>query len=292
MNILITGSTGYVGRHLKKRLVAHNVYECNSKHNNLLNPLLLRIPKVDYIFHLAAWTKAGDFCLHHPGEQWLQNQSINTNILDYWLQHQPQAKIICFGTSCAYDPMVSPKTEDKYMEGHPDRDLYAYGMTKRMLLVGLQAIAQQYGLKYLYFVPNTLYGPDFSPQDNHFIFDLIKKIHAAKYRNTPAELWGTGEQKRELVYIDDAIEFVLGHLDNENQIINVAVGHEYPIRHYAELLCNIIGYDLDKVTFNPQKFSGAISKVLDTGKYGGCNYTPLLDGLQCTVAYYGETYEM
>ena len=35
----------------------------------------------DQIIHLAAWTQAGDFCLYHPGEQWIINQQMNTNVL-------------------------------------------------------------------------------------------------------------------------------------------------------------------------------------------------------------------
>ena len=174
MNSLVTGATGFLGRHLRLYLNArcHSVTISNTKVNSLDNIENLKKinKKFDYIFHLAAVTKAGDYCLKYPGDQWISNQKINTNILDYWKNYQPQAKIICMGTSCSYSPEL-PMSEENYLKGEPDQGLYTYAMTKRMLLTGLQSIGKQYGLKWLYFIPSTLYGPDFELDDNHFIFD-------------------------------------------------------------------------------------------------------------------------
>ena len=82
----------------------------------------------DRIYHLAAWTQAGDFCLRHPGEQWLINQRLNTNVLEWWQRCQPQARMICMGTSCAYDPEL-PLAEEYYLDGVPIESLFTYAMT-------------------------------------------------------------------------------------------------------------------------------------------------------------------
>ncbi len=44
--------------------------------------------KFDKIYHLAAWTQAGDFSLYYSGEQWIYNQQINANILSWWKNYQ------------------------------------------------------------------------------------------------------------------------------------------------------------------------------------------------------------
>ena len=178
MKILVTGCSGFFGRHLVEILEAKGweLHFSNTQVGNLMCDKNLHIYnsiKFDYIFHLAAHTKAGDYCLHHKGEQFEINQRINSNILKYWNDHQRQAKMIAMGTSCSYSPEL-PLTEDNYLKGQPDEGLYTYAMTKRMLLVGLKSYAEQYGLKWLYFVPSTLYGPNFEENDNHFIFDFIK----------------------------------------------------------------------------------------------------------------------
>ena len=93
MNCLVTGATGFLGRHLTKVLHSRDfkrvtgytglmeVTISNSKTNSLdrLENLTHLKEKFDYIFHLAAVTKAGDYCLTHQGDQWISNQKINTN---------------------------------------------------------------------------------------------------------------------------------------------------------------------------------------------------------------------
>jgi len=39
----------------------------------------------------------------HPGEQWIVNSSINTDMLAYWQQYQQRATLITFGSSCGYN---------------------------------------------------------------------------------------------------------------------------------------------------------------------------------------------
>jgi GDP-L-fucose synthase len=161
MRVFVTGASGFLGKHLCSRLGAeHEVVGISSKDCDLTKREELSQfdgKRFDQIFHLAAWTQAGDFCLRHPGEQWLINQKINTHVLDWWVQKQPQAKMIAMGTSCSYDPEVR-LVEEEYLSGTPIESLFTYAMTKRMLLVGLMAAQKQFGLEYLYLIPSTLYG--------------------------------------------------------------------------------------------------------------------------------------
>ena len=297
MNSLVTGATGFLGRHLKLFLNArcHSVTISNTRENSLNNiENLTKInKKFDYIFHLAAVTKAGDYCLKYPGDQWISNQRINTNILDYWKNHQPQAKIICMGTSCSYSPEL-PMSEENYLKGEPDQGLYTYAMTKRMLLAGLQSIGKQYGLKWLYFIPSTLYGPDFDLDDNHFIFDLIRNCHNAKNKDTPFTIWGDGNQRRELVYVTDAVSTMLSLLKEENQIFNIASGKDYSINEFAKKVCEIIGYDYNKLNRDLNKYVGVKEKLISIKKTEEAinkqgitgPRTSLEEGLVTTINYF------
>jgi GDP-L-fucose synthase len=299
--VLVTGSTGFVGRNLISRLekLQYKIYISNTKIcslNNIDNLKEYDNIKFDYIFHLAAKTKAGDWCKYHKGEQWIDNQILNTNMLKYWLEAQLQAKLITFGTSCSYGPSDLPLKEDDYLKYEPDIDLYTYAMTKRMLLVGCQSLAEQYGLKYIHYVPSTLYGPNFDISDTHFIFDLIKKISDGRYKNKIVELWGTGYQKRELVYIDNAIDIVLSTLDLENKVINIASGEDYSIRSYAKEISEILGYDYSRIIYDDTKFTGVKRKILSTDqlKYflpDDFKFVDLKQGLHKTIKYYLENYE-
>ena len=297
MKIIVTGATGFLGRALCPQLEAqeHEVIRLDSKNCDLtkqesLNQFNDRT--YDQIYHLAAWTQAGDFCLHHPGEQWIINQQINTNVLAWWQKHQPQAKLICIGTSCSYDPGM-PHVEQNYLTGTPIESLFTYAMTKRMLYAGLLSLHKQFGMKYLYPVASTLYGPGYHADDRqmHFIFDLIRKIIRGKKYDEPVVLWGDGYQRRELVFIDDFVR-ILTRLAAicDNDIINIGAGEEFTIRHFAKLICERVGYDFNAIQFDTSRYVGAKSKHLVIDKLRkivpDITLTPLDSGLTKTIDWF------
>ncbi|MDJ0660151.1 MAG: NAD-dependent epimerase/dehydratase family protein [Crocosphaera sp.] len=302
MKILVTGASGFLGTNLCSQLETqgHDIIKLNSKNCDLTQPdSLLNFNDITYdqIYHLAAWTQAGDFCLYHPGEQWIINQQMNTHVLTWWQKHQPQAKFICMGTSCAYDPDL-PLVEENYLTGMPISSLFTYAMTKRMLYAGLLALNKQYGLKYLCLVPSTLYGTGYHTDGRqmHFIFDLIRKIIRGKLYDEPVILWGDGYQSRELVFVEDfaKIAMELSHTI-DNDLINIGAGEEFTIRHFAKIICESVGYDFNKIQFDTSRYVGAKSKclVVDKLKQSLPNFglTPLELGLTKTIEWFWQEQE-
>jgi GDP-L-fucose synthase len=297
MRIAITGATGFLGTALTRALEhqgSHELTLLSRKNCDLTDAATLRAcshPRYDRIYHLAAWTQAGDFCLHHPGEQWIINQQINTNVLAWWSAEQPQAKLIAMGTSCAYDESL-PLVEENYLAGEPIPSLYAYAMTKRMLYVGLKSLAQQYGLSYLHVVPSTLYGPGYhrDGRQMHFIFDLVRKILRGKWLGERVVLWGDGHQRRELVHVDEFVATLLALTDVcGNDTVNIGAGRDYSIREFAAMICTLVDYDAAAIEFDTDRHVGARAKCLRTDKLRGLRLdvptVPLVDGLRATIAW-------
>ncbi len=302
MEILITGATGFLGTALTgfleksgHRVVGLGSRNCDLTRADSLNPFNDRA--YDRIYHLAAWTQAGDFCLHHPGEQWIINQKINSHVLSWWHERQPQAKLIAMGTSCAYAP-DRDLVEENYLEGQPIDSLFTYAMTKRMLYVGLRALNEQYGLRYLCLVPSTLYGPGYHTDGRqmHFIFDLIRKILCAVRGRAAPVLWGDGHQRRELVYVNDFVTTAV-HLAEtvDNALINIGAGEEFSIREFARLICDLTGYDFERIQFDTAKYVGARSKCLSVDKLRvhmpNRPVTPLRLGLERTIDWFRESFD-
>ncbi|MCL4504761.1 MAG: NAD-dependent epimerase/dehydratase family protein [Chloroflexi bacterium] len=297
MKILVTGATGFLGTTLCRYLEAadHALTRLGSKDCDLTMQGSLdqyNGQTFDQIWHLAAWTQAGDFPVYHAGEQWINNQQINTNVLTWWRDRQQQAKLICMGTSCAYATDMD-LAESNFMVGEPIESLYAYGMTKRMLYAGLLALHKQYKMNYLCLIPSTLYGPGYHTDGRqmHFIFDLIRKILRGKLFGDPVVLWGDGYQKRELVYIDDFVRIALklnGEIQNE--LINIGAGIEYPIRRFAEAICQIVEYDPGLIKYDTTRYVGATSKCLNIRKLQGLipdlGFTSLEEGLRKTIDWF------
>jgi GDP-L-fucose synthase len=274
--VLITGSSGFLGKKLVETLLAKGieVVGVNSKNADLtlgasLQNAVQNPERFDHIFHLAAWTQAGTFCDTHRGIQWIVNQQINTNVLAWWQQYAPQAKMVTFGTSASY-ALENELIETKYMDGRPYDKFMAYAMCKRMLLTGVECLHKQYGLQYLYLIPSTIYGANYHTDGRqmHFIYDLVRKIMRGKLYNEPVVLWGDGEQRRELIDIDNFIKTMLA-LNNKaaNDIYNLGGGIDYSIKDFAKIICDKVGYDFNNIQYDTAQYVGAKSKILNVEKY-------------------------
>jgi GDP-L-fucose synthase len=297
---LVTGATGYLGSALVPRLrtAGAEVVALGSKDADLTQRDSLGSyshRRFDRIYHLAAWTQAGDFCLRHPGDQWIVNQRINTNVLAWWQQRQPQAKLTSIGTSCAYAE-GSRHVEDEYLDGRPTESLFTYAMTKRMLWIGQRSLAKQFGLHHMTVVPSTLYGPGYpiDAKQMHFVFDIAAKIVRFKRGGAAPVLWGDGLQKRELIYIDDFIDTMLAVdplLDDD--LVNIGAGEEHSIREFATLLGQLAGVDPKAIVWDEARYVGAREKFLSIAKLDRLlpsrRKTPLQDGLRETLKWIERT---
>jgi GDP-L-fucose synthase len=158
---------------------------------------------------------------------------------------------------------------------------------------------QSHGVDYRSVMPTNLYGPgdSYHPDHSHVIPALIRRFHEAKVANAPEVLiWGTGEPKREFLYVDDmaaASVFVMDlakevydeHTSPMQSHINVGFGSDITIAELATAVAKVTDY-LGKISFDPSKPDGTPRKWMDSSLLNHLGWQPsmgLTMGLQ--IAY-------
>ncbi len=193
-------------------------------------------------------------------------------------------------------PLVSQKTF--YMDGEVHGSVYSYAFTKRLLLRGIQAYNDQYGLNGSYLIPATMFGEydDFNPRTVHVCGALIGKFVCAAKEGLPeVEIWGDGTQVRDFL---DVKEFVRATLNLatccDRDIINIGPGHGTSIRDLAETICRASGFQ-GKVVYNAARYVGIREKFIDCSrlaeKYNWRITSDLESSLSRTVRWYAGNYE-
>jgi nucleoside-diphosphate-sugar epimerase len=121
--------------------------------------------------------------------------------------------------------------------GMPDM---TYGWSKLTGEYLAYTAAKHYGLSVACVRPFSGYGED---------QDLTYPVPAIAYRaargDTPMTVWGTGEQGRDFVYIEDCITAMLLAVDriSDGRGVNIGTGRLTSFKELAGLLVSLAGYD-------------------------------------------------
>jgi nucleoside-diphosphate-sugar epimerase len=86
----------------------------------------------------------------------------------------------------------------------------------------------------------TAYGPRCG--ESHAIIAMIARAFA---RTDPFELWGTGEQIRTWIYVDDLVKMTLLAAERleDGEPVNVATDEEHTVREAAEMVLRATGHE-------------------------------------------------
>ena len=243
--ILITGSNGLLGSALTKKLEYHrykNVLSPNSSKLNLLYLDKIRTyfkkNKPKYIFHLANKVYGIGGNAKSKFELLNENLIINSNLFQVCSEFKIK-KILAIGSAAIYSSKFETNIkEDKIFFGEPHNSEYFYGLSKRIMLRQLEVLNEQKKINYTYVIMNNLYGKNdnFDINKSHVVPSLIHKIYLAKKKNKDVKLWGTGKEKRSLMYSEDASQALFLIMKKNIKKINVSSYSEHTIEELALLI--------------------------------------------------------
>ena len=155
------------------------------------------------------------------------------------------------------------------------------------------SISKQFGHQITNLMPTNLYGPNdnFSDKNSHVIPGLIQRFHKAKINNADSvEVWGSGNPKREFLYVDDLAECIMHILKNniDNNLINIGSGHEVSIKELVGKVVKLTNYK-GVVEYNSDLPDGNPKKLIDSSKINELGWSASTDldvGLKNTYSWY------
>lgn len=237
----------------------------------------------------------------YPADFIYQNLMIQNNVIDAAHQTDVQ-KLLFLGSSCIYPKYAEqPIQEESLLAGYLEPSNEPYAIAKIAGIKLCESYNRQYGRDYRSVMPTNLYGihDNFHDQNSHVIPALIQRIHSAKiFDLKQVEIWGTGQAKREFLYVDDMASACI-HVMNApfaqyqqmtvtQPHLNIGTGEEVTIQELAQLICEVVEYR-GELIFNAQKPDGTPRKVLDISRLhqlGWQHQISLKKGLAQTYSWY------
>ena len=119
-----------------------------------------------------------------------------------------------------------------------------------------------------------------------------RMIDARDANQPDVAIWGSGEPRREFMFVDDAadaIVFALEHYSS-NEILNIGVGRDVSIRELAESVASTVSYR-GALTFDRSKPDGAPRRMLDSSRLSAMGWrarTELAPGLDEMYRWYAS----
>jgi GDP-L-fucose synthase len=292
--IYVAGHRGLVGsaivRRLEEKGYTNLVYrtskELDLRDKNAVDTFFAE-EKPEFVFLAAA--KVGGIVANneYPADFIRDNLLIQTNIIDAAYRNDVK-KLLFLGSTCIYPKMAPQPLKEEYLltgELEPTND--AYAIAKIAGIKMCQSYNRQYGTDYISVMPTNLYGENdnFDLHTSHVLPALIRKFHDAKENNAPfVEVWGTGTPKREFLYSDDLADACVYLINNYsgNEIVNIGVGEDLPIKELAEKIKEVVGFT-GEIQFDTTKPDGTPRKLVDVTKLNSLGWkatTSLEDGLK------------
>ncbi len=249
--------------------------------------------KPDYVFLAAA--KVGGILANssYPAQFIYDNLMIAANVIHHSYIHGAK-KLLFLGSSCIYPKFCpQPMKEEYLLDGKLEPTNEPYAVAKIAGIKMCQAYNRQHGTRFIATMPTNLYGPgdNFHPQDSHVIPALIQRVHEAKMAGAKeVAVWGTGNPRREFLYVDDLADACLCLMQNyeEEEIINVGTGQDLTIADLAHKVAKIVGYN-GSLVFDSRFPDGTPRKLLEISritKMGWQPRTSLEQGLAKTYEWF------
>ncbi len=290
MRALVTGGCGFVGRHLTRRLLglgydvtvvdnlSSGIHPASWPKPPLHGPVgemefiyddirsfikRTAADSFDFVFHLAA-VVGGRLKIEGDPLAVATDLAIDADFFNWLAKHGYQGKAIYFSSSAVY-PVIWQNRAILIALSEQDIDFtdvlnwpdMTYGWSKLSGEYLAKYAVENYDIDVVIYRPFSGYG-----EDQSFDYPFPSIIRRVVNGEDPVVVWGSGDQARDFIYIEDVIDCVFATMDKlkPGEALNIGSGFPTTFKKLAYLA------GAKNVVNDPSKPEGVFSRVADTTK--------------------------
>lgn len=280
MKIIVIGSNGFIGsnalRYFRKKFPGTMGCDVIAPVNYDENFLLLDIksPQFDKIFlqHTfdvcinASGSGSVQYSIEHPDEDYRLNAKHVFEILNGISKFNSQCRFLNFSSAAVYgNPETNPVSEKS-----KTKPLSPYGFHK---LISEQICAEFYHLNKIRTCSMRVFSAYGEGLHKQLFWDIFQKAK----ENEVISLFGTGEETRDFIYIDDilkAVDCIIANSSFEADIVNVASGLSTSIKEAAVTFLEVLGMKNQIQFTNIVKQGDPLGWTADISKLNSYGFWP------------------
>lgn len=315
--VLLCGATGFIGRNVLEHLLEKSDYEVTATYHRALPPeSLLNNPKVRFIqtdltereevfravrgaevvIQAAATTSGAKEIVSKPYYHVTDNVVMNSLIFRACYEAQVR-HLIFFSCTVMYPGGLDRPVKEEDFDYQISDQYFGAGWTKVYAEKMCEFYSRIGPTKHTVIRHSNIYGPHdkFDLERSHVFGATVTKVMTAP---DPGKIvvWGDGTEERDLLYVDDLVDFVEKALvlqDSPFELVNVGSGESVSVRNLVEKIISLSGKNLE-IEFDRTKprIPFKLRLNIDRAKtlFGWQPRASLDEGIRRTLAWHDSHY--
>ncbi|MGB8852055.1 MAG: NAD-dependent epimerase/dehydratase family protein [Pirellulales bacterium] len=310
LNVVVCGATGFIGRNIAERLaqrtdvcvrgIWHSRPPFNHPRIEWHRADLCKADDVDrvvsgadVVIQAAATTSGAKDIVSRPYIHVADNAVMNSLLLRAAFEHHV-GHFVFFSCTVMYPSSNVPLAEEDFDAAagiHPR--YFGVGWTKVYVEKMCEFYAGLGRTRHAVIRHSNIYGPHdkYDPDRSHVFGATVRKVMTAKDK---VVVWGSGEEARDLLHVDDLVRFVELAVDRQREpflLLNCGAGKAVAVKDLVAAMVRISGRSLE-VDHDLSQPTIKTSLCLNCDKAGRTlGWAPVValdDGIRRTLAWYAE----